>query len=81
MITLELPTAIEQQFLAVVQDDYNGNLQETIVAFLQLYEKDGWKEQLSHDVTSIRAGIEAQGGIRPEDIDDAIRAFRANGTS
>ncbi|MEM7118268.1 MAG: hypothetical protein AAF614_37920 [Chloroflexota bacterium] len=78
MITLELPTAIEQKFLAIVQDGYNGNLQETIVAFLQLHEKYGWKEQLSRDVASVRAEVEARGGIRSEDIDDAIRAYRAS---
>ena len=37
MITLDLPEDLEQHFLHVVRDNYHGDLQAAVVAFLQLH--------------------------------------------
>ncbi len=41
MISIDLPTALERRFMAVVQDSYDANLQEAIATFLKLHEKYG----------------------------------------
>jgi len=64
MISIDLPTALERRFMAVVQDSYDGNLQEAIATFLKLHEKYGWKKQLSSDVKSVREEVRRTGGIK-----------------
>lgn len=78
MIAIDLPRPIEQKFLSIVREGYDGNLQEAIIAFLQLHEKYAWKEQLRADVASVRTEIEVGGGVQAKDIENAIRAYRAN---
>lgn len=34
MIAIDLPRPIEQKFLSIVREGYNGNLQEAMIAFL-----------------------------------------------
>ena len=34
MIAIDLPRPIEQKFLSIVREGYNGNLQEAKIAFL-----------------------------------------------
>ncbi|MDI6793348.1 MAG: hypothetical protein QME81_10860 [bacterium] len=76
MISIDLPTTVEEQFLEVVQDGYKGNLQIAITALLKLHKKYGWKEQLWEDVNSVRAEVRRKGGIKLEIIDDAIKRYR-----
>ena len=54
MITLDLPEDLEKPFWHVVRDNYHGDLQAAVIAFLQLHEKYGWKEQFVKDIKSIR---------------------------
>ena len=75
MISIDLPRGLAQHLLDVVRDDYDGNLQVAISAFLKLHEKFGWKEQLGKDVTSIRSEVHRQGGIKTETIDEAIKRY------
>ena len=76
MISIDLPRGLEQHLRDVVRDDYDGDLQAAISAFLKLHEKFGWKEQLCKDVTSIRSEVHRQGGIKTETIDEAIKRYR-----
>ncbi|MCH8293902.1 hypothetical protein IH992_22705 [Candidatus Poribacteria bacterium] len=76
MISIDLPTALERRFMDVVQDSYDGNLQEAIATFLKLHEKYGWKEQLFSDVKSVREEVRRTGGIKAETIDNAIKEYR-----
>ena len=76
MLSIDLPSDIEKILNNVVQDSYNGNLQYAIISFLKLHEKYGWKEQLLHDVESIRSEVRRKGGIKSKEIDDAIRKYR-----
>lgn len=39
MIAIDLPKPIEQKFLSIVREGYDGNLQEAMIAFLQLHKK------------------------------------------
>jgi hypothetical protein len=76
MITLDLPEDLEKHFWHVVQDNYHGDLQAAVTAFLQLHEKYGWKEQFVRDVESIREEVRRKGGITENDIEDAVRKYR-----
>ena len=76
MISLELSPDIERQFLGVIRDNYDGNSQSAIVTLLRLHRKYGWKERLRQNVDSVRAEVRRRGGIRPEDIDNAIKKYR-----
>ena len=76
MITLELPEALEKHFWDVVQDDYHGDLQAAVAAFLDLHEKYGWKKQLVRDVKSIREEVQKQGGIKEKTVEGTIKRYR-----
>ena len=76
MITLDLPEDLEKHFWHVVRDNYHGDLQAAVAAFLQLHEKYGWKEQFVRDVESIREEVRRKGGITEKDIEDAVRKYR-----
>jgi hypothetical protein len=76
MITLDLPEDLEKHFWHVVRDNYRGDLQAAVAAFLRLHEKYGWKEQLVRDVESIREEVRRKGGITENDIEDAVRKYR-----
>jgi len=76
MLSVELPKTIEKQLRDVVQSSYQGNLKIAILAFLQLHEKYGWKEQLLKDVQSIRSEIRRKGGIKAKTIDEAVKRYR-----
>lgn len=76
MITLDLPEVLEQHFWDIVRDSYHGDLQAAMVAFLELHEKYGWKEQFVRDVKSIREEVHRKGGIKEKDIADAIKKYR-----
>jgi len=73
MITLDLPEVLEQHFWDVVRHSYHGDLQAAMVAFLELHEKYGWKEQFVRDVKSIREEVHRKGDIKEKDIEDAIK--------
>jgi len=77
MITLDLPEDLEKHFWHVVLDNYHGDLQAAVIAFLQLHEKYGWKEQFARDVEAIREEVRRKGGIKEKDIEDAVRKYRA----
>ena len=76
MLSINLSAEVEKHLIEIVQDNYNGNLQEAIKSFLRLQEKYGWKEQLLQDVKSIRSEIRRTGGIKSEVIDSAIKRYR-----
>ena len=76
MISIDLPTALEKRLIDLVQENYDGNLELAIAAFLKLHEHSGWKEQLLADVKSIRSEVRRQGGIKAEAIDQAIKRYR-----
>ncbi len=90
MILIDLPTALEKHFIDVIQDNYDGNLQTAIAAFLKLHEKyrmtcflssenaknKNWKEQLLEDVKSVRSEVRRKGGIKAEAIDNSIKKYR-----
>ncbi|MDM8560885.1 hypothetical protein [Candidatus Parabeggiatoa sp. HSG14] len=76
MLSINLQTDIENHFINVVREKYNGNWQNAITSFLKLQEKYGWKEQLLEDVTLIRS--EVQGEISATAIDEAIKKYRNN---
>ena len=76
MISIELSPDIERQFLGVVRDSYDGNSQNAIATLLRLHRRYGWKEQLRQNVDSVHAEVRRRGGIRQEDIDNAIKKYR-----
>ncbi len=76
MISIDLPRGLEKHFRDIVRDDYDGNLQAAIEAFLKLHEKFGWKEQLFKDVQAIYSEVRRKGGIKAQTIDDAIKRYR-----
>ena len=76
MLSLDLPTDIEQHLQEVVQKSYNGNLQVAITSLLRLHEKYGWKEQFREDIEAIRSEVRRKGGISSTAIDDAIIRYR-----
>jgi hypothetical protein len=76
MLSIKLPSEIEQQFREVVKKSYHGDIQVAITTFLKLHEKYGWKEQLREDVEAIRTEVRQQGGITQETIEDAITTYR-----
>jgi hypothetical protein len=76
MISIDLPRGLEKRFWDVVRDDYDGDLQAAIKAFLKLHEKYGWKEQLREDVESVRSEVRRKGGIKEETVDDAVKKYR-----
>ncbi|NIR49988.1 hypothetical protein GWO43_15935 [candidate division KSB1 bacterium] len=78
MISIDLPTPLEEHFWDVMKDDYNGDVQAAIQAFLELHERYAWKEQLREDVESIRSEVRREGGIKTQEIDDAIKKYRKN---
>ena len=81
MISIELSPDIERQLLGVIRDSYNGNSQDAIVTLLRLHSRYGWKEQLRQNVDSVRAEVRRRGGVRPEDIDNAIKKYRKTAVS
>jgi hypothetical protein len=82
MLSVELPKTVEKQFWNVVRSSYQGNMKIAILAFLELHEKYGWKEQLRKDVKSIRSEVRRKGGIKAKSIDDAVKRYRKTmGTS
>ena len=76
MITLDLPEVLEKHFWDIVRDSYHGDLQAAMVAFLELHEKYGWKEQFVRDVKSIREEVHRKGGLKEKDIENAIKRYR-----
>ena len=76
MITLDLPEALEKHFWDIVQDDYHGDLQAAVAAFLDLHEKYSWKKQFVKDIKSIREEVQKQGGIKEKTIEDTIKRYR-----
>lgn len=76
MLSVELPKTVEKQFWNVVQSSYQGNMKIAILAFLELHEKYGWKEQLLKDVQSIRSEACRKGGINAKTIDAAVKKYR-----
>ena len=76
MITLDLPEALEKHFWDVVHDDYHGNLQAAMAAFLDLHEKYGWRELFVRDIKSIREEVQKQGDITEKTIEDTIKRYR-----
>ncbi len=76
MLSIELPTDIEQHLKSIVQKNYHGNFQIAMTAFLRLHEKYGWKEQFRDDIEAIRSDVRQQGGITSQTIEDAIKRYR-----
>ena len=76
MITLDLPETLEQHFWHIVRDNYNGDLQAVVTAFLKLHEKYGWKEQFVKDIKSVREEVRNKGGIKVKTIEDTVRRYR-----
>lgn len=76
MLTLELPTDLEEHFQEIVQNQYHGNIPRAVSSLLRLYDKYGWKEQLREDIDAIRDEVFRQGGISSETIDEAIVTYR-----
>ena len=81
MISIELTPEIERQFLGLVRDGYDGDLQNAIVTLLRLHQKYGWKEQLRQNVDSVRIEVRRWGGVSSEDIDNAIKRYRKTAIS
>jgi RNA-splicing ligase RtcB len=81
MISIELSPDIEKQFNEIVRDVYGGNSQNAIVTLLKLHRKYGWKEQLRQNVESVRAEVHRKGGVRSEDIENAIKRYRKTAVS
>lgn len=77
MVSIDLSPVLEKRFKAVVQENYHGDLQAAISAFLALHEKYGRKEQLRQDVATIRNTVRQQGGITEKQINAAIKQHRA----
>jgi hypothetical protein len=78
MITLDLPEDLEKHFWHIVRDNYHGDLQAAVAAFLQLHEKYGWKEQFVRDVESIREEVRRTGGIKERMIEESVKRYRAH---
>ena len=76
MLSVELPKPIEKQFWQVVQNSYQGDMKVAILAFLQLHQKYGWKEQLLKDVHFIRSEVRRKGGIKAKTVDGAVKRYR-----
>ena len=76
MVSIDLSPLLEKRLQTVVQENYQGDLQAAISAFLTLHEKYGWKEQLRQDVAAIRRAARQQGGITEKKITDAIKRHR-----
>lgn len=89
MITIELPSDIEQQFREVVQESYHGNIQEAFSSFLRLHEKYGWKEVETHNDGSMeklhletakrRRDELRSGGVQPIDGEEGLKRVRSKG--
>ena len=43
---------------------------------LELHKKYGWKEQLPLDGNDIRTEVNLNGGVKEEDIDNAIKKYK-----
>ena len=76
MITLNLPETLEKHFWHVVLDNYHGDLQAAVIAFLQLHEKYGWKEQFVKDIQAIREEVHRTGGIKERAIEESVKRYR-----
>ena len=76
MVSIELPTEVEEHLKAVIQKSYDGDLGLAMTAFLRLHEKYGWKEQLRTDVEAVRGEVNRGGGIPSAEIDDAVQRYR-----
>jgi hypothetical protein len=61
----------------IVRDNYHGDLQAAMTAFLKLHEKYGWKEKFVKDVESVREEVRHTGGIKEKTIEDTIKRYRA----
>jgi len=81
MISIKLPTPLEEQFRGIVQEDYDGDMQTAIKALLELHEKYGWKQQLLKDIDSVRSEVRQRGGIKAKQIDEAIKRYRKKAES
>lgn len=81
MISIELAPEIERQFLGLVRDSYDGDLQDAMVTLLRLHQKYGWKEKLRRNVDSVRAEVRRRGGVSSEHIDNAIKEYRKTSIS
>jgi hypothetical protein len=80
MITLDLPETLEQHFWHIVQDNYNGDLQAAMTAFLKLHERYGWKEQFVKDIKAVREEVYRQGGIKERVVEESVKRYRAHRT-
>ena len=76
MVSIELPTDVEEHLREVIQKSYNGDLELAMTAFLRLHEKYGWKEQLRTDIEAVRSEVRRRGGISSAKIDGAIQRYR-----
>lgn len=76
MVSIELPTEVEEHLKEVIQKSYDGDLGLAMTAFPRLHEKYGWKEQLRTDVGAVRAEVSREGGMPSAKIDDAILRYR-----
>lgn len=76
MVSIDLPPVLEKRLKVVVQENYHGDLQAAISAFLALHEKYGRKEQLRQGIVTIRNTVRQQGGITEKQINAAIKRQR-----
>jgi len=76
MLSINVPTDIENRFKNIVQESYRGNFQIAFMSLLKLHEKYAWKEQFVEDVKSIRAEVHRNGGANAKTIDVAIHKYR-----
>ncbi len=81
MLSVELPESLEKNVKTMVQNQFHGNWQEAMTAFLRLHEKYGWKDQFAEDITTIRKEVRKQGGITEKAIDEAIVKYRKQSRS
>jgi len=76
MVSIKLPSRVEEHLKEVIQKSYNGDLELAMTAFLRLHDKYGWKEQLRADVEAVRSEVRRRGGISSAKIDNAIQRHR-----
>lgn len=76
MLSIQLPETLEQDVQTLVQEDYDGDWQAALSAFIRLHEKYGWKNQLLEDVKTIRQTVRRQGGIKQTTIDETVTRYR-----
>lgn len=76
MISINVSPDVEKQFAEVVRNNYDGDTQTAIVSLLKLHQKYGWKEQFRQDVDAVRDEIRRSGGIKSEQIAEAVKRYR-----